>query len=290
MICFVILHYGAIDMTIDCIWSIQEHLEGEAYQIIIVDNHSPDGSGSRLSEQYWNNPQVHVILLERNEGFAKGNNEGFRYAKQLFRPEYIVVMNNDTLLRQHDFTEVLRRIYEETQFDILGPDIVSGIDGTHQNPAHELPMTAKQVRQLIKEKIIYLQARRDRNIGAILRLYLMTIKNTCFSKMYKQKKEYQRRKTGCILHGACLIFSKQLAERWDMPFDSGTFLYMEEEILHFHGQACGAVMVYDPAISILHMEDVSTDTVCKSKREKNIFKAEQMIRSATYFLKLMTEK
>lgn len=290
MICFVMLHYGAIDMTIACIRSIQEHLDGEAYQIVIVDNHSPDGSGSRLSEQYRKNPQIHVILLERNEGFAKGNNEGFRYAKRLFRPDYIVVMNNDTLLQQRDFTEVLRHIYEETRFDILGPDIVSGIDGTHQNPAHELPMTAKQVRQLIREKNVYLQARRDGNMGAILRLYLMTARNRCFLRKHKQKKEYQRRKTGCILHGACLIFSKQLAEQWDAPFDPGTFLYLEEEILHFHGRACGAVMVYDPAISILHMEDVSTDIVCKSKREKNIFKAEQMIRSATYFLKLMTEK
>lgn len=290
MICFVILHYSALDITIACIQSIQEHLDAKAYQIIVVDNHSPDGSGSKLFKRYEQDVHVNVLLLERNEGFANGNNSGYKYARDHFSPDYVVVMNNDTLLCQRNFVSLLQKTYEETEFDILGPDIVSGKDGTHQNPSHTMPLTIKQIEQLIWEKNLYLQARKDRKLWAVLLLYLWTVKNRCFPKTKKRRKEHSHRQIGCVLHGSCLIFSKHLFDRWVTLFDPATFLYMEEEILDFHCRNHGAVIVYDSAISIIHMEDISTNTVYRNHREKNIFKAEQMIQSAGYLLGLMREE
>lgn len=58
-------------------------------EIIVVDNASRDESLSLLREQY---PEVRVIALEQNRGFAGGVNAGIRAA----RGEIVVLLNNDT--------------------------------------------------------------------------------------------------------------------------------------------------------------------------------------------------
>ncbi len=62
-----------------------------AFEIIVVDNASADGSVDWLAAHF---PGVHVICAPRNLGFAAGNNLGIRAA----RGEFIATLNNDTEL------------------------------------------------------------------------------------------------------------------------------------------------------------------------------------------------
>ena len=57
-------------------------------EILLVDNGSTDGSVAYVREHF---PNVHVIALPENRGFAGGNNVGIRAA----RGEYIALLNND---------------------------------------------------------------------------------------------------------------------------------------------------------------------------------------------------
>jgi GT2 family glycosyltransferase len=57
--------------------------------VIVVDNGSTDGSLELLADEY---PEVRVIPLGENVGFAPANNVGIRES----RGEYIGVLNNDT--------------------------------------------------------------------------------------------------------------------------------------------------------------------------------------------------
>jgi GT2 family glycosyltransferase len=59
------------------------------YEAIVVDNGSSDGSLSLLTRHY---PQVRVIALPHNLGFAGGSNVGLRAASG----EILVILNNDT--------------------------------------------------------------------------------------------------------------------------------------------------------------------------------------------------
>ena len=124
-ICFVILHYIVIDDTIECIESIFNNIKYENYNIVVVDNKSPNSSGKILKDKYKKNDRVTVILNNENSGFAKGNNIGYKYAKAILKAQFIILINNDTIIKQNDFIDKIINTYEETKFYVLSPNIIS---------------------------------------------------------------------------------------------------------------------------------------------------------------------
>lgn len=48
----VILNYNTYDDTLACVDSIKKYTESSSYQIYVVDNASPDKSGSMLKTKY----------------------------------------------------------------------------------------------------------------------------------------------------------------------------------------------------------------------------------------------
>ena len=72
---FVILHYNVLEETEKCIESIKTRCDADDYAIIVVDNKSPNDSGSILNKKYADDTKVAVILNDKNLGFANGNNQ-----------------------------------------------------------------------------------------------------------------------------------------------------------------------------------------------------------------------
>jgi len=80
-------------------WNGRQHLEaclsavaaqqGVAFETILVDNGSTDGSVEFVRDRF---PWVRLVTLPENRGFAGGNNAGVREA----RGEYVALLNNDT--------------------------------------------------------------------------------------------------------------------------------------------------------------------------------------------------
>ena len=67
-----------------------EAQQGVSAEIILVDNASTDGTAEFVGAQF---PNVRVVRLSENRGFAGGNNAGAREA----RGEYVAFLNNDTV-------------------------------------------------------------------------------------------------------------------------------------------------------------------------------------------------
>lgn len=70
--------------------SAVEAQRGVTFETILVDNGSDDGTVDFVRERF---PSVRVIALERNMGFAGGNNRGAATA----RGRYLAFLNNDTV-------------------------------------------------------------------------------------------------------------------------------------------------------------------------------------------------
>lgn len=87
----VIVNYNTFELTCECIESLKEHTAAVSYEIIVVDNASPDGSGRRLKERY---PDLTVILNPENSGFGRGNNLGIQQASG----RYLFLLNSDTVV------------------------------------------------------------------------------------------------------------------------------------------------------------------------------------------------
>ena len=97
-ICFLILNYITYDETVKCVESIFNNIDTKNFDIVIVDNCSPDKSGEKLVNRYINNSNIHVLLNKDNIGFLAGNNVGYIYARNKLNSEFIVMLNSDTFL------------------------------------------------------------------------------------------------------------------------------------------------------------------------------------------------
>ena len=71
----ILLNYCNYDLTIDCIESIKKS-SYQNYEIIVIDNNSPDNSGKQLSKL----DNIRFLQMNENLGFAAGNNRGIEVA------------------------------------------------------------------------------------------------------------------------------------------------------------------------------------------------------------------
>jgi len=90
-ISFIIVNWNTKDLLRDCLESIIKTVDVLAYEVIVVDNASKDGSVEMLSEQY---PQVKAIANSENRGFGAANNQGFAAMKG----KYALLINTDAVL------------------------------------------------------------------------------------------------------------------------------------------------------------------------------------------------
>jgi len=205
---FVILHYETHQDTIECADSILTNVEGNNYQIIIVDNGSKNNSAEILGKHYKDNSTVTLIVNKENLGFAKGNNIGFSFAKNDLKSDFIALINNDTIIKQNDFVTKIIQRYKSSIYHILGPDIISLVDNRHQNPSPITIQDKATLRKLIQGYKIQLFL----NYLYIDKL-LMTLKKSVVKKPFiKQnilpiQNEENKEMINVKLHGSCLIFS-----------------------------------------------------------------------------------
>ena len=82
------------------------------YEILVVDDNSPDGTYSLVCNTFNNNPKMVPILRMIDKGFAKSIREGIEKASG----DQIVVMDTDFT---HDPTEISRLLHVGRVYDIV---------------------------------------------------------------------------------------------------------------------------------------------------------------------------
>lgn len=274
---FVILHYNTVKDTIECIESILTNLANHEFNIVVVENGSSNNSGVEIEKKYEDNNLIDVVISKKNLGFAKGNNLGFNFAKLNHNPDFIVMLNNDTIIKQKDFFEHIIRSYTKDQFVVAGPRIISLIDSMDQNP---IPYLFKD-KNSVKKRIIKFN---------ILRVLSFVNLDTKLTKITNKrfKKKSNRHFEDFQLHGSCLIFSKEYINRYDGLYEK-TFMYMEEDILKFISVRDKLKMAYIKDAEVYHKEDSATDSIFNKATHKRRFYYTHSIDSSKKLLELMGE-
>lgn len=86
----IIANFNGAAYLADCLQSLSDQTFRD-FEVILVDNGSTDGSLDLVKKDFsW----VKVIALEKNTGFARGNNIGFGASCS----EYLATLNNDTIV------------------------------------------------------------------------------------------------------------------------------------------------------------------------------------------------
>lgn len=118
----LIVHYNGAEQLRRCLTSLAEQsLPRYRFEVIVLDNASPDGSGRIVAKEF---PWCRFVFSERNLGFAEGNN----VAKQYARGEWLVLLNNDTVADPLWLEELLREV-ETTPADRVASKLVMEPDG-----------------------------------------------------------------------------------------------------------------------------------------------------------------
>ena len=89
LVTVIIVNWNGEKLLPDCLESLRKQ-EFQQFSTILVDNGSSDGSLEVVSEGY---PEIRVISLSENTGFAAANNAAFSQAST----KYIALLNNDAV-------------------------------------------------------------------------------------------------------------------------------------------------------------------------------------------------
>ncbi len=86
---------NVIEVTLDAVYASRVNFD---YEVIIVDDHSPEDESELIKQKYLSNPdfaaKTQLLINDNNLGFGKTNNIGMANASG----EYILLLNSDTKL------------------------------------------------------------------------------------------------------------------------------------------------------------------------------------------------
>jgi GT2 family glycosyltransferase len=112
----VILNTNRREDTLETLASL-ERSTYERHHVIVLDNASQDGSVEAIRQKH---PDVQIIELTQNRGYAGNNNIGIEAAiKQ--GADWILVLNEDTSIDPACLLELVQVGQSDTQVGILGP-------------------------------------------------------------------------------------------------------------------------------------------------------------------------
>jgi len=110
----IIVSYNVCDDLLKCLEAIISRVANRDLHIIVVDNASSDGTVKAVQVRY---PDVQLVALSRNLGFAGANNIGI----DLSTGENILFLNPDTIPSDHFFIRMLEVLDNNPGAGAVGP-------------------------------------------------------------------------------------------------------------------------------------------------------------------------
>ena len=211
--------YNQYKFTYKCLKSILNNVKDVTYEIIIADDVSYDGT--KVLSKYVSN--INVIRNKQNLGFLKNCNNAAKTAKG----EYIIFLNNDTLVTEKWLSSLVELIESDNSIGMVGSKLVYP-DGRLQEAGGVI-----------------------HNDGSACNYGKFDDPN---------KPEYNYVRDVDYMSGASILISKKL---WDEigGFDE-TFApaYCEDSDLAFEVRKRGYRVLYQPKSVVIHFEGVSNGT------------------------------
>jgi GT2 family glycosyltransferase len=110
----ILVTFNKVELTLSCIESIYAHTEA-AFEVIVLDNASSDTTVADV--RGLDKPNLTVIANPNNDGFGRGCNIGAEAAAG----EYLIFLNNDTLVCPGWLRRMLLKMRAHPQLGMVGP-------------------------------------------------------------------------------------------------------------------------------------------------------------------------
>ena len=119
-----IVNLNAKQHLASCLNLLPESLGSYSYEVIIVDNHSQDGSQEFIQQEY---PGFHLLINHRNEGYTQAINSAIRVS----RGDYLAVLNPDSKPGPNSISTLIKFLKTNDNIGIVGPKVIAS-DGSFQ--------------------------------------------------------------------------------------------------------------------------------------------------------------
>lgn len=210
----VIVSFNAKADLARCLDSLLSAPPRAAHEIVVVDNHSADGSADAARAR----AGVRVIENDANAGFARANNIGIRASTG----ENILLLNSDTIVPAGAIDHLLEILDKHPEAAIVGPRLV-GADGRAElsfgrtlGPFNELRQKSRSGRQEV--------------VDALTR----------------------RPHSPDWVSGACLLVRRPDADAVGL-LDERYFMYIEDVDFGVAMRARGRRVLFTPEVEIVHL-------------------------------------
>jgi GT2 family glycosyltransferase len=215
----------------NCLDSLFENTRQRPLEVIVVDNGSTDGSVGMLERRF---PEVRVIVMQENVGFARANNLAMREAKGRF----LLLLNSDTLVRSGAVDTMLGIVQKRSEIGALGP-LVLNEDGSVQI-SYGVMLSFRA--ELLQKLLLARYEAGDRLIRGHV------------------EKRSKREAYPDWVSGACMMLRADILSETGL-FDENIFMYTEDVDLCQRVRKAGYRVLYTPEAEIVHLGGKARETL-----------------------------
>lgn len=177
------------------------------------------------------NRKLMIIKNDSNYGFAEGNNIGIRFALKNLDPDYIMLLNNDTVVERNFLGEMIQIAESKKNIGFVGP------------------------------KIYYYDFKGKKNVldfaGGKINMWIGKPQHIGINEV--DKKQYDSLRKVDYINGACMLAKKEMLNKVGL-LDPIYFLYWEENDWCYRAHQLGFESFYTPKAQIWHKTAVSIKT------------------------------
>ncbi|NDC42856.1 MAG: glycosyltransferase family 2 protein [Chitinophagia bacterium] len=233
MVSVIIVNYNTFTITCNCIASVIQHTRDVPYEIIVVDNASPNDNPDLFLERF---PDIVLIKSPENGGFARGNNLGIAKAKG----NLLLLLNSDTWLTEDSISIAARYFGTLQQPGALTVRLVY--------PDGRLQHTARKFRS-IRNELLDLARPLLRLLPYGKRSALLL--NQYFNGNYNTEADW--------VSGAFMMFPRAiLAQLPGNKLDERYFMYGEDQLWCYQFKKLGYQNYYLSTTTVVHIHSAST--------------------------------
>jgi GT2 family glycosyltransferase len=114
----IVVTLNNLNLLRNCLASLYTQ-DYEAMEIIVVDNASDEDIKGMLAEEF---PEVRMVRLDKNHGFAGGNNRGIEIA----RGKYVALINNDAVASPQWLSCLIRTAESDASIGAVASIVIDG--------------------------------------------------------------------------------------------------------------------------------------------------------------------
>lgn len=118
MVAIIVLNWNGLNDTLKCLQSLIA-VNYSNYSIFLVDNNSSNNEGKIIKEKFGS--YIYLIQNKINYGFAEGNNIAIRHIMDNSVPDYVLLLNNDTVVHPDFLMEMVKLAETDSLIGIIGP-------------------------------------------------------------------------------------------------------------------------------------------------------------------------